>query len=305
MFKCSECGEEYSIKPDYCDCGNDVFEEIQIVKKDETEDLKEKNQPEIKVEPQVFQASATIKKQNSEISAIKKFFDPLSTSIFLVCIILSILSILFLGNPSNEETPDIQDSGIVQEEVKNDIPTIDKFWDNTAVKTETEANFEAVSTEVVKQEVIQPSVFVAPQVKQQVLQPKTTPVQTQNAPKKQISTATSAPVIKKQVQAPKKPVNKQDLERYKISLRNTLASKINFAAVVGDGNCLVTFKVNSSGTLTNRSFAKKSDNVTLNDAVYAAVMETPSFNPPPSAYNNDTMRFYVNFASGNFEVTLN
>ena len=28
MFKCKECGTEYQAKPDYCDCGNDTFEEI-------------------------------------------------------------------------------------------------------------------------------------------------------------------------------------------------------------------------------------------------------------------------------------
>ena len=28
MFRCKECGSEFDIKPDYCDCGNDTFEEI-------------------------------------------------------------------------------------------------------------------------------------------------------------------------------------------------------------------------------------------------------------------------------------
>lgn len=28
MYKCKECGTEYEIKPDYCDCGNNTFEEI-------------------------------------------------------------------------------------------------------------------------------------------------------------------------------------------------------------------------------------------------------------------------------------
>ena len=28
MFKCKECGTEYETKPDYCDCGNNTFEEI-------------------------------------------------------------------------------------------------------------------------------------------------------------------------------------------------------------------------------------------------------------------------------------
>ena len=28
MFKCTECEKEFIIKPQYCDCGNDLFEEI-------------------------------------------------------------------------------------------------------------------------------------------------------------------------------------------------------------------------------------------------------------------------------------
>ena len=28
MFICSDCQKKYDIKPDFCDCGNNVFEEI-------------------------------------------------------------------------------------------------------------------------------------------------------------------------------------------------------------------------------------------------------------------------------------
>ena len=40
MFRCKECGSEFDIKPDYCDCGNDTFEEIV-----------EKVEPAIEIEP--------------------------------------------------------------------------------------------------------------------------------------------------------------------------------------------------------------------------------------------------------------
>ena len=33
MYKCNECGAEYKIKPEYCDCGNDEFTEIVSEKK--------------------------------------------------------------------------------------------------------------------------------------------------------------------------------------------------------------------------------------------------------------------------------
>ena len=27
MYKCTECGQEYTQKPEYCDCGNNIFEQ--------------------------------------------------------------------------------------------------------------------------------------------------------------------------------------------------------------------------------------------------------------------------------------
>ncbi len=98
---------------------------------------------------------------------------------------------------------------------------------------------------------------------------------------------------------------KQELANYKASLRNAIGKKINFERVVGDGNCTLTFKIDSSGKLVNRAFAQQSSNITLNDAVYSAMMSLPSFNPPPSAYKNETLRLYIKFYNGNFEISLN
>lgn len=33
MFKCTDCAKKYSERPDYCDCGNNVFEELPGLKK--------------------------------------------------------------------------------------------------------------------------------------------------------------------------------------------------------------------------------------------------------------------------------
>ena len=98
---------------------------------------------------------------------------------------------------------------------------------------------------------------------------------------------------------------KQELANYKNSLRNNIGKKINFANVLGDGNCSITFKVDSSGKLINRNFATKSSNVTLNDAVYNAMMSTPSYNPPPEGYKSETMTLKVRIYDGNYEISLN
>ena len=87
-------------------------------------------------------------------------------------------------------------------------------------------------------------------------------------------------------------------------MRNTFARKIDFTRVIGDGSCTVSFKIDLNGRLYNRSFSKQSSNNTLNDAVYAAVMATPTFNPPPEAYNNEVLNLNIKFYNGNFEISL-
>ena len=97
---------------------------------------------------------------------------------------------------------------------------------------------------------------------------------------------------------------KKEFDNYKVGLRNTIGRKVDFTKVVGDGECVVAFKIASNGKLTNRSFAKQSTNITLNDAVYSAIMSTPSYNPPPSGYNNETLNLKIRFYGGNYDVSL-
>jgi outer membrane biosynthesis protein TonB len=105
-------------------------------------------------------------------------------------------------------------------------------------------------------------------------------------------------------QAKQAAASKQEFVNYKAQLRNTIGRKIDFTRVIGDGNCTVAFKIDQNGRLINRSFAKQSSNNTLNDAVYAAVMATPTFNPPPSVYKNETLNLNIRFSNGNFEISL-
>ena len=131
------------------------------------------------------------------------------------------------------------------------------------------------------------------------VQTKTQPVQNQQT----VAKTQTAPV--QNTQTVNTQVSKKELTTYKANLRNTIGKKIDFANVVGDGSCTVSFKIDSNGKLINRSFSKQSSNTTLNDAVYKAVMQTPSYNPPPAAYNGETMSLKTSFYNGNFEVTLN
>ena len=41
MFKCSECGTEYEIAPKYCDCGNDIFINVEAEEDFEVQEIED------------------------------------------------------------------------------------------------------------------------------------------------------------------------------------------------------------------------------------------------------------------------
>lgn len=357
MFRCKECGTEFDVKPDYCDCGNDTFDEIveQVGTPQEVALPKENpfkvEEKKVVVEPvkeekferveRVERAPKKEKKQEPlivferpNLPQIK--IEPISLTIFLICIILSFVVIFFVGNPDSN----VQAKKEVEHQtINNNIPNIDKIWDSTKPTTQSVVEMRNPEETVVEQEpvqVAQPSVQKA-EPKQAtkknnaVTLPMSQPskpvnvgktqsksqTQTKTLPKtvakpQQTSTSTQkskAQISAKTSTAPKTTTavsaNPQEMAYYKISLRNKIASKIDFTNILGDGTCVVTFKVSSSGQLTNRAFARQSDNGMLNDEVYQAFMSTPTFKAPPTGYNGGTMRLTVKIYGGQFEVSLN
>ncbi len=407
MYRCKECGAEYEIKPDYCDCGNDEFEIfVAPLKEEPTEKHSDISNTTTQNTIKMSQNKNSSSKNYSEFDRIRKFFDPISTSIFLLCIILSIIVIVFVANPAPKST---KQEAVSQETVN--IPSIDSFWDNSIPKAEKSVStqsVEQVPSKAEKQETflqkiaapvqkiskpqqvktaVQIPVKPQSQVQKSSQQPKkaqnlpatksvvinqpslvqnqknTQPKQqhennknisvpdvstvtqrvqnnaanssvqnnnsalsmtsqtlTQQTQKQNSQSVSQMPVIRtttqtsqnnsqsESTQVPAKTVDtaalKQELANYKVSLRNTIGKKINFTNVVGDGNCIITFKINSNGTLVNRQFSQKSSNITLNDAVYSAMTATPTFTAPPAGYKNETLHLKVNFYNGNFDITL-
>lgn len=386
MFRCKECGCEYEEKPDYCDCGNDTFEEFSGMKQEvPPAKVAPVQQSEIIPEPKPFS------EKNSEYERIKNSFDPISMTIFLLCIIASIVVLFFVGNPKEPVTqnPDTQPKEVQQ----INIPSIDSFWNNSTVGI---INNEKSTPQTVVQnsqpQTANPLLALVEPVKtqtqvsasqtpaknsQQKSQPQSamtkiqqsfglgnnsakpqTPTPSQSKPKSaapQASAAKIPPATQAVANQPKQssqnktpvtassnnsvsqtPVSKpatttqkvqthvsvtseatlrpkatidtaalkKELDNYKIGLRNTIGRKVDFTRIIGDGECVVAFKVSSSGQLTNRSFSKQSSNITLNDAVYKAIMSTPAYNPPPSGYKNETLNLKVRFYNGNYDISL-
>ena len=374
MYKCSECGTEYEIKPDYCECGNDTFVEITKVNNSS------------KIQP----AHQTVNKK--EIKSEKLVIDWIPLTVLMISIILSLFILFFVGNSQNNDVN--SDKKTEQNLTILEIPNIDTFWDDAPVKvTEPlKENTEEPEAPIVKtiediKQIFTPKVTQPtqkPKTEVQKTAPKITvkPQATKTTPKQQPVKQTTAPVVNtiqtssqditnltnrvknnisysnnqttqnKQIvsqttnhtnqsksstqnttttqtpatvivntaktqttsvkQNPQQSVIpqksakeiKQEYTNYKISLQNTIGKKINFARVVGDGECTVSFKLDSSGKLTNRAFTQQSSNLTLNDAVYSAMMSTPSYSAPPEGYKNETLNLKIKFYDGNFSIRL-
>lgn len=303
-FKCTDCGCEYDEKPEYCDCGNNTFEQIEVVK-----EVPKKPVPQPKPQP------------TKQINQVKKDFDYIGWGVFFTCIILSILSVMFLGNGILEKAKNQQQAPKTVLQPTNNIPKIDSLW-----KTSTVTQQPVQPTETIKQvEQPQPLKIFAPKKETTKTQPavtqkKVTPTKKTTTPAKTTKQQTSTtPKVDAQKYIPKTTSTEQttvqkpkvdtatlqkELLQYKIALRNRIASKMDFAQVVGDGNCKITFKVNSAGTLTERKFAQQSPNDSLNDVVYSAMMQTPSYKVPPEGYKNETLTLSVKMYGGNFEIDL-
>ncbi len=311
MFKCTDCGQEFEIKPDYCDCGNDLFEEI--------------------VKNQAPQPSYAF---TPRTQTTRKPVDLPSLIIFSICIVLSILSWIFIGRDNGKPEP--PSTPHPPQKVVS-IPSIDKLWKDTDIPPK---NFEVKvvdvqpvpvqtkmvpATKTAQKPLPQPAPVVSkqPVIPTQPATPKTTaPAMTEQQKQEIIKKLTTsktpaqpqkvqepAPAPQPTVKQPEPPqidygAQKRELNAYKTALRNKLGNNINFAAVIGDGQCAITFKLDHSGNLTGRAFSVQSTNDSLNDAVYAAMLQNPTFKAPPEGYKNETLTLSVKIYGGQFEVSL-
>ncbi|MBR2526766.1 hypothetical protein IKE67_09905 [bacterium] len=302
MFKCKECGTEYQTKPDYCDCGNDTFEEIVL------EQPKSDKPTTIETKQDIIASTSTEMPQETIKATVKKTsaIEPYAIIIFSICILLSLIVILFVANPKPQN--EIEDKEVQKTETTN-IPSIENLWNNSTEGISAYQNTSNTTTEQPQQTTENNSKKKDEVIKQPVQQVQNTqPPITKPTPQAQVKK--SQPVVKTNTNTNKTSMtapkaNPQELANYKIKLRNHIASKIAFTTIVGDGECSFSFKISSSGVLTNKAPTKLSDNDSLNEAVYNALRQVYSYNAPPSGYKNETLKLIVKMYHNNFEVYLN
>ena len=124
MFRCRDCGSEYEIKPDYCDCGNDTFDEIIEAKPEYDKDLEADTVSKPK-------RKKTFSEQYPMLSRFVESLDPISVVIFLICIALSVGS-FFVIKPKPVDNS--QKEQVVAKNEPRNVPDVNTFWDDTPPK---------------------------------------------------------------------------------------------------------------------------------------------------------------------------
>ena len=334
MYKCSECEKEFVIKPDYCDCGNDVF--LEII-------------PKVPNTMSALSGTRHSQKSNNFLTMLKKRLERRNISVFacsffITCLFFSLL-VLFLNVETSQKNIDGSENKNVKKQLIPNIPSIDQIWDSTPpndtttiknVVTQTSAPNSVVSSQTIrpKSSVIskkvtndvvssgaKTTVNKTPKTSQsKVVQAKTTQVsQIKNAavssvPKPATKPTTSTAVKSTPHSSVQKTVakvqtiqndfqiNTEEMNNYKISLRSALFSKLAVADIQGRGKCGIEFTIDSTGKLTNRAFTFQSDNKSLNDEVYRMMMRLPQYYPPPDSYKGEKIKMTFTFDYGNYRV---
>lgn len=280
MFRCTDCNAEYKIKPDYCDCGNNMFNEI----------------PE-----QMPAHSYTAIPAGQIISII----------IFVFCLILAVIPWTI---PAQKSKPVSSPAKLEKQEAN--IPDIDKIWNDktakalppiTAQQTAAEPKKSPASRVVTpttqqpaKNNVTAPKKQSKPepQAKKQSSQ-KPKQQQTVNQNKK--ATATTPPASPK----PQRPVmSKTEFENYKNGIRLALLSKLDLVKITGAGECAVKFSLAQNGKLINRGFLYQSNNKSLNDQIYYMLMRLPVYKTPPAGYSGEVIKLKFRIDNGAYEISF-
>lgn len=308
MFKCRECGCEYKEKPDYCDCGNNTFDEILPQKKLTLPDLRQ----------------------------------IISILIFVLCLILAIIPWTIKDKP---QTQTISEKKVQPAAVEN-IPDIEAIWNdkisqpkkpavipepapvettsqpapNTAQPKQLQIPAPVVKKQAPVQKKItqQPAQTQKPQTQKTTVKPvqkQTQPTQTkppsvvekvaQQVSKPQQNSKTTQQTQKQTSQQKPKQIDQTPLINYKNELRIALLAKLNVPNVNGTGDCAVSFSIDTAtGKLLNRNFIYKSNNKSVNDEVYYMLMRLPYFKKPPSIYKGETIKLKFYFNNGYYEISF-
>ena len=116
MYRCTECNKKFEVCPDFCDCGNDTFEEVF-----------ENNSYYESEQPRQVQRKRKLSPEETE-EYLKEQQDKKKALIALAVCLLLIIIELFLP-PYKAKKMDKVKQKVQLANVK--LPQIDTYWDNT------------------------------------------------------------------------------------------------------------------------------------------------------------------------------
>ena len=148
------------------------------------------------------------------------------------------------------------------QEVKKQAPTVQKPVQQVQKPTQTVQKQTQTKPKTVQQ--VQKPTQTKPASTTQTVtkaqtqkQTTTKPAQTSTQPVWQSVQQPQAQPVQKPAQTVDTSALKKELATYKINLRNTIGRKIDFANVIGDGSCAISFKISSDGRIIKSEKCKE------------------------------------------------
>ena len=122
MYRCTECHTEYIECPDYCECGNDTFEEV-IEEEYYEDDALDTYEEEEEYVPEKRKLS------RAEIEEMKEHEREKKKSIIAICISVLVTVIIIFSPPHMAKKMDAVKK---QAEIANvKLPAVNTYWDDT------------------------------------------------------------------------------------------------------------------------------------------------------------------------------
>lgn len=324
IYKCNNCGRNYNLKPDFCECGNNEFVEVvenfdySTVKTDfnsgKDVDFLYAQNNSLSDEQDVNSYKNDLKMQRtSEIVAIIVFVVVLITALIMI---FSNVSAFF--HKSQEKTASV--------EIESYIPSdVNEYWtdskpvsstaqpvrqDNTTnsvnVVNSNASKNTANQNNSPKSQVVKQTPMTSSKAEKNINSPKINKNVTKPTQEKQ-----KTQIVAKNNDNVSKPVTKQENTisveeylRYKNSLRNRLFANFPILTVQGQGSAKIAFSVAADGKLTNRRFVTQSGNKSLDDAMYNMLMRVPVFSTPPSGFEGREIVMQMDFNNGHYSFAF-
>lgn len=122
MYRCTECNQEFEECPDYCDCGNDTFEEVSA----DAEDSYYESEYERPLPPPP--KKRLTKQEKEELAQEEK---EKKMSLIVLGVVAILLCVIIFVLPPHKK-PKMEKVKIkVSQKQNKDVLDVDSYWDNT------------------------------------------------------------------------------------------------------------------------------------------------------------------------------